>query len=162
MQVNAVTIKDAYPLPRINVLWAHFPSQDGSARWICLQGAGKSPWIQLAGASLPSWLSQDCTSEPSFPSSLTSSPSTCERLMELILSGLKFETCLIYLDDVIVYGKRSQRKWNTKRFSHGLNLLNLGLNQANVCCFSRASRTRFPVKAVCGHWLLAGINLFLS
>ena len=61
--------------------------------------------------------------------------------MELILSGLKFETCLIYLDDFIVYGKRSQRKWNTKRFSHGLNLLELGLNQADVCCFSRASRT---------------------
>jgi len=61
--------------------------------------------------------------------------------MELILSGLRFETCLIYLDDVIVNGKRSQRKWNIKRFSHGLNLLDLGLNQANVCCFSRASRS---------------------
>ena len=25
--------------------------------------------------------------------------------MELILAGLRFETCLIYLDDTIVYGK---------------------------------------------------------
>ena len=37
----------------------------------------------------------------------TSSPSTFEQLMELILLGLRFETCLICLDDVIVYGKRS-------------------------------------------------------
>ena len=39
------------------------------------------------------------------PFGLTSSPSTFERLMELILAGLRFETCLIYLDDIIVYGK---------------------------------------------------------
>ena len=30
---------------------------------------------------------------------------TFERLMELILAGLRFKTCLIYLDDTIVYGK---------------------------------------------------------
>ena len=39
------------------------------------------------------------------PFGLTSSPSTFERLMELILVGLRFETCLIYLDDTIVYGR---------------------------------------------------------
>ena len=39
------------------------------------------------------------------PFGLTSSPSTFERLMELILAGLGFGTCLIYLDDTIVYGK---------------------------------------------------------
>ena len=39
------------------------------------------------------------------PFGLTSSPSTFERLMELILAGLRFETCMIYLDDTIVYGK---------------------------------------------------------
>ena len=39
------------------------------------------------------------------PFGLTSSPSTFERLMELILAGLRFKTCLIYLDDIIVYGK---------------------------------------------------------
>jgi len=39
------------------------------------------------------------------PFGLTSSPSTFERLMELLLAGLRFETCLIYLDDTIVYGK---------------------------------------------------------
>ena len=33
------------------------------------------------------------------------SPSTFELLMELILNGLRFETCLIYLNDVIVYGR---------------------------------------------------------
>ena len=39
------------------------------------------------------------------PFGLTSSASTFESLMELILAGLRFETCLTYLDDNIVYGK---------------------------------------------------------
>ena len=44
------------------------------------------------------------------PFGLTSSLSTFERLMALILSGIRFETCLIYLHDVIVYGKTFAEK----------------------------------------------------
>jgi hypothetical protein len=29
-------------------------------------------------------------------------PKTCQRLMELVLNGLQWQSCLIYLDDVIV------------------------------------------------------------
>ena len=47
------------------------------------------------------------------PFGLTSSPRTLERLMKLILSGLRLETCLVYLDDALCMGKRSQRNWNT-------------------------------------------------
>ena len=32
-------------------------------------------------------------------------PATFERLMDLILRGLTWKTCLVYLDDVIVIGK---------------------------------------------------------
>ena len=37
--------------------------------------------------------------------SLKTAPQTYHRLMELALSGLQWTACLIYLDDVIVYGK---------------------------------------------------------
>ena len=39
------------------------------------------------------------------PFGLANSPKTFERLMELALAGLQWERCLIYLDDVIVFGK---------------------------------------------------------
>jgi hypothetical protein len=39
------------------------------------------------------------------PFGLCNAPVTFERLMETVLRGLQFETCLIYLDDVIVFGK---------------------------------------------------------
>ncbi len=40
------------------------------------------------------------------PFSLCNAPATFERLMELVLSGLNWKICLIYLDGVIVYSGR--------------------------------------------------------
>ena len=38
------------------------------------------------------------------PMGLTNAPATFERMMEKVLSGLHWETCLIYLDDILVFG----------------------------------------------------------
>ena len=74
-RLNDATIKDAYPLPRID------ESLD-----------------QLAGSK---WLS--CLDLSS--GYLCNAPATFERLMETVLSGLHWQICLVYLDDIIVYGK---------------------------------------------------------
>ena len=39
------------------------------------------------------------------PFGLCNAPATFERLMELTLSGLTWKCCLVYLDDIIVYGR---------------------------------------------------------
>ena len=38
------------------------------------------------------------------PFGLTNAPATFERLMELTLRGLQWQQCLIFLDDIIVFG----------------------------------------------------------
>ena len=39
------------------------------------------------------------------PLGLKTAPATFQRAMEVILSGLTFEICVCYLDDVIIFGK---------------------------------------------------------
>lgn len=39
------------------------------------------------------------------PFELFNAPVTFERLIKTVLTGLKWQVCLIYLDDLIVFGK---------------------------------------------------------
>jgi hypothetical protein len=39
------------------------------------------------------------------PFGLTTSPSIFQRLMDLVLHGLAYDICLVYLDDIIIFGR---------------------------------------------------------
>ena len=39
------------------------------------------------------------------PFGLTCAPSVFQRLMDLVLCGLTFEACMVYLDDIIIFSK---------------------------------------------------------
>jgi hypothetical protein len=39
------------------------------------------------------------------PFGLTNAPATFERLMELVLRGINWSRCVVYLDDIIVFGR---------------------------------------------------------
>ena len=105
-KLNAVTIKDSYPLPRIDDT---------------LDALVGSQWFSTLDLSSGYWqveVSEDDKPKTAFttgtgglyqfkvmPFGLCNAPATFERLMEQVLSGLSWEILLIYLDDVIVYAK---------------------------------------------------------
>ena len=104
-RLNHLTIKDSYPIPRID------DSLDalGGARWFSTLDLASGYWqVELdeeakkksafvVRGGLYSW--------KVMPFGLCNAPSTFERLMEQVLAGLHWEVLLVYLDDVIVFAK---------------------------------------------------------
>ena len=100
--LNSVTYKDSYPLPRIDTCLDSlqnskiFSSHDlRSGYWqaeIEPTSADKTAFVTRCGTFRFKVLSFG----------LTDVPALFQRLMDLVLTGLAWEVCLVYLDDIIV------------------------------------------------------------
>ena len=104
-KLNSITKKDAFPLPR---------TRD------CLDavaGAKLFSSLDITSAYNQIPVNQDDIAKTAFvtkyglfeyttmPFGLCNAPATFQRLMEVALAGLQWTTCLIYLDDVLIFGK---------------------------------------------------------
>ena len=104
-KLNEVTIKDSYPLPRID---DSLDTLSGS-KWFSTLDLQSGYWkVEMAeeGKAKTAFITS-CSGLLQFevmPFGLCNSPATFERLMERVLSGLQWQTCLVFLDDIIVYG----------------------------------------------------------
>ena len=103
-QLNAATVKDAHPLPRIDGL---LDTLHG-ARWFSTLDL-KSGYWQVPITECDNAKTAFRTSSGQLhkfnqvPFGLCNAPVTFSRLMDRVLSGLHWETCLFYLDDIIVF-----------------------------------------------------------
>ncbi|KAL7868371.1 hypothetical protein SRHO_G00097550 [Serrasalmus rhombeus] len=104
-KLNAVTIKDSYPLPRpADAL----DSLSGSC-WFSTMDLASGYW-QVELEPQDQEKSAFTTGHALYhfkvmPMGLTNAPPTFQRLMELVLRGLHWKECLIYLDDVLVFSR---------------------------------------------------------
>ena len=104
-KLNAVTRKDAYPLPRIDDTLDSLRN----SKWFSTLDLTSGYWqveVNPEDCSKTAF----CTSEGLFefkvmPFGLCNVPATFQKLMDLVLSGLQWVSCLVYLDDVVVFGK---------------------------------------------------------
>ncbi len=104
-KLNSVTITDAHPLPRIDDSLdalsgsQYFSTMDmSSGYWqIELDPNDRKKTAFTTGDGLYHF--------KVMPMGLKNSPPTFQRLMELVLRGLHWTKCVIYLDDIICMGK---------------------------------------------------------
>lgn len=102
-RLNTITRKDVYPLPRID------DALD------CLQGAEFFSSLDLRSGYWQVPMAEADRAKTAFvtpdglyefnvmPFGLCNAPATFERMMDSLLRGLKWKTCLCYLDDVVVF-----------------------------------------------------------
>ena len=104
-QLNTKLRNDVYPLPVINdvtdalggaTIFTHLDLASGY--WqipIAEKDRHKTAFI------LPNGLYQFTV----LPFGISTAPSIFQRAMDFVLSGLKYEKCLVYIDDIIIYSK---------------------------------------------------------
>ena len=103
-KVNEVTRKDAYPIPRVDDT---LDTLAGSTWFSTLDL--KSGYWQVEVAEEHREKTAFCTQEGLFefnvmPFGLCNAPATFQRLMNAVLAGLQWTSCLVYIDDIIVVG----------------------------------------------------------
>lgn len=104
-KLNAVTRKDVYPLPRIDDT---LESLAGAVLFSSLDLASGYWQIPVEASDQPKTAFVTSFGLYEFtrmPFGLCNAPSTFQRCMDLLLSGLKWVHCLVYLDDILVFSK---------------------------------------------------------
>ena len=103
-KLNEVTVKDAFPLPRIDILVDYL----ARAKYFCTLDAAQGynqvevrPEDRAKTAFTTGYQLYQYTK---MPFGLTNAPATFQRLMQKVLVGIQPGECLAYLDDVLVYG----------------------------------------------------------
>ena len=103
-RLNALTTKDAYPLPRID----DSLRLRGNQQWFSTMDLASGYW-QVAMSPEAKRKAAFVTNEGLFQFrvmafGLCNAPATFERLMDRVLCGMRWSRCLVYLNDVILFG----------------------------------------------------------
>lgn len=136
--LNDCTIKDAYPLPRIQDTLDTL----STAKWFSTLDLASGYWqVELTPRARKA--AAFCTRTGLFewtvmPFGLCNAPATFQRLMDRVLVGMQWETCLVYLDDIIVLGKDvSEMLERLGLVFDRLCQANLKLKPSKCCLFRR-------------------------
>ena len=152
-RLNAATRRDAFPLPRVDDT---LDALGGAKFFSTLDLCAGYHQIPVAERDRPKTAFSTTDGHfqfTSMPFGVCNGPSQFQRLMTLVLAGLQWSTCLIYLDDVIVFGKTFEE--HQARLQQVFERLrSAGLKLKPSKCFLFCSSVAFLGHVICADGVL--------
>ena len=104
-RLNALTKRDVYPLPSLDDVFDRLAGAEFFSSLDMRNGFHQIPMAKSdrckTGFTTPGGLFEFVT----MPFGLSNAPATFQRMMDRVLGNLKWQMCLVYLDDVLVFGR---------------------------------------------------------
>ncbi len=101
-KLNSVTVSNTYPLPRMDDCLDSLGNAKVFSTLDCKSGHWQIP-LGAEDKGKTTFTTHVGTYQyPRMPFGLKNAPATFPRALDMILSGVRWTTCLIYLDDVII------------------------------------------------------------
>lgn len=104
-KLNDITVKDVFPLPRTSDLLESFQGMRIFTTLDAAAGYWQIPLSQNAIAKSAFISSEGLFEFVVMPFGLCNAPATFQRMMNVLLAGVNGISCLVYLDDIIVFSK---------------------------------------------------------
>ena len=135
-QLNNLTVKDSYPLPRIDTCFDAL----GDAKFFSTLDLRQGYW-QVENDPETADKTTFITRKGAFkfkvlPFGLSNAPAVFQRLMNLVMRGLTWEACLVFLDDIVVMSTTFEQHFERLRAVFGrLRSANLKLKPSKCKLF---------------------------
>lgn len=105
-RLNLITKKESYPMPRIDETLDRL----GGAKWFTTCDALSGYWQVPLKESAKEKTAFSIPGRGHYefevvPMGLANAPAHFQRAMDLLMSGLSWDVCLVYLDDIIIFSK---------------------------------------------------------
>ena len=104
-KLNTLTVKDTYPLPRIEECLDSLGDAVIFSTLDCNSGYWQIPVAKADQDKTTFTCHEGCYRFKRMPFGLCNAPATFQRMLDILLAGLRWRSCLVYLDDIIVFSK---------------------------------------------------------
>jgi transposase InsO family protein len=104
-QLNAATVKDAYPLPHLHQAMDALSGCSWFTTIDCKQGFNQVEIEEADRHKTAFYSTRGLMQFKKMGFGMCNAPATFQRLMELVLSGLNWEEVLVYVDDLVIFSR---------------------------------------------------------